>query len=763
MDPKRTNHALALPPAASAEPPILPSGAGLYGMLAFAGDGGGPPGLTSAPTLSGLTQAVRRRWLLAIGTAALAALLAVAAVFICLPPRYIVEARFNVMAASDTRPFDPGQDVHAEFALFKEYEKALIHAPMVLAAALNEKVATGREVRDLPIVRAQGNDILDWMDKSLKADFKVAPEIMSAFLSGEDPEGLADLLNAIGSAFVKENDEKEKVRRKERVEQYRESLKRKEQELSGLRGKLIAKNVPEEIKDGNARKLKFEQAQDNLRLCRLQLQNSELHRLDNDHDLADWQARLKGIDKHPAPPDQVDEFLRSDSKSKLIQDAIDAVDAKILEIDRTGADKAVIGSLIAKEQATRATLQEKLEHRKKTCLPEVEARYRAKLKADLTDKIDTAERKRASYAVQITTLQKQVESHSGLVAALDPSVANDPPDVAHLKDEIRTLEKSCDHIRHTIDLLGAESAMSRVSFQVRASPPTDRDYTRQLKLAGAGGVSALMLALFGVALVEFRTRRISMSEEVSRGLGLQVVGSLPAVRAVRAARAAQTPAKQTAPAVDGIGQAQLQEAVDGVRTMLLHAARSEPLRVIMVTSATGGEGKTSVATQLAASLARAWRKTLLIDGDLRSPAAHRVFDLPRDPGLCEVLRNEVSVEDAIRPAPVSRLWVLPAGQWDAHAIQALAQDEVHALFEQLKGQYDFIIVDSSPVLPVADALLLAQHVDGVLFSILRDVSRVPEVFAAQQRLAPLGVRTLGAVAIGMTSELSKRAYQYAAS
>jgi len=66
------------------------------------------------------------------------------------------------------------------------------------------------------------------------------------------------------------------------------------------------------------------------------------------------------------------------------------------------------------------------------------------------------------------------------------------------------------------------------------------------------------------------------------------------------------------------------------------------------------------------------------------------------------------------------------------------------------------------VLPVADALLLGQHVDGVLFSILRDVSRAPEVYAAHQRLAALGARTLGAVVIGMSSDLSSRAYQYAA-
>jgi succinoglycan biosynthesis transport protein ExoP len=119
------------------------------------------------------------------------------------------------------------------------------------------------------------------------------------------------------------------------------------------------------------------------------------------------------------------------------------------------------------------------------------------------------------------------------------------------------------------------------------------------------------------------------------------------------------------------------------------------------------------------------------------------------------------VNDAVKPTSLGRLWLMPAGHFDSHALQALAQDNMRALFEQLKQQYDFIIVDSCPVLPVADALLLGQHVDGVIFTILRDVSRVPAVYAAQQKMNNLGIRTLGAVMIGAKSELGSPGYAYA--
>src|SRR5581483_11582643 len=245
-------------------------------------------------------------------------------------------------------------------------------------------------------------------------------------------------------------------------------------------------------------------------------------------------------------------------------------------------------------------------------------------------------------------------------------------------------------------------------------------------------------------------------DQVSAGLGIHVVGTLPDLP-TRARKAIA----QKAPTPDPEWQNQLNEAVDGLRTMLLHSARSDDLHVVMVTSAVGGEGKTSLASQLASSLARAWRKTLLIDADMRRPAAHKLFSLPLEPGLSEVLRGEVNVTDAIQPTPVSRLWFLSAGNGDSHALQALAQDSVRGLFDQLKKQYDFIIIDSCPVLPVADALLLGQHVDGVLFSILRDVSRAPTVYAAQQRMSSLGIRTLGAVVLGAKNELGKLAYSYA--
>jgi Mrp family chromosome partitioning ATPase len=103
---------------------------------------------------------------------------------------------------------------------------------------------------------------------------------------------------------------------------------------------------------------------------------------------------------------------------------------------------------------------------------------------------------------------------------------------------------------------------------------------------------------------------------------------------------------------------------------------------------------------------------------------------------------------------------MPAGQCSLPTLQALAQDDPQPIFDQLRQRYDFIIVDSSPVLPVADSLLLGQYADALLFSILNNVSRLPKVYAAYQRLAMLGIRMLGAVMSGASNDVYGSDYHH---
>jgi capsular exopolysaccharide synthesis family protein len=207
----------------------------------------------------------------------------------------------------------------------------------------------------------------------------------------------------------------------------------------------------------------------------------------------------------------------------------------------------------------------------------------------------------------------------------------------------------------------------------------------------------------------------------------------------------------------GLGDADIEghtvvESIDAIRTLLLHDAASQGTRVVMVTSAVEGEGKTTLAAHLASSLARAGRKTLLVDADLRQPALHQLFELPLQPGFSEVLLGEVEVVDSVQATTLDGLSVITAGQWDREVILSLARDGVEGIFERLREEFDFIIVDSHPVLPATDSLLVGQQADAVLLSVMRQLSQMPRVYGAAQRLTALKIRVLGAVVNGADVE-----------
>jgi capsular exopolysaccharide synthesis family protein len=158
-----------------------------------------------------------------------------------------------------------------------------------------------------------------------------------------------------------------------------------------------------------------------------------------------------------------------------------------------------------------------------------------------------------------------------------------------------------------------------------------------------------------------------------------------------------------------------------------------------------GEAKTTFACQLANSLARAHRRTVIVDLDLRCPSVHEAFHEPLEAGVCELLRGEESLENVLRETDQVGLWRILAGRCNREALSALSKNGAEAMLSELREEFDFVIVDSSPVLAVVDSLLVAQWVDGVILKALRDVSRTPQLYEAEERLRQVGANVVGSV------------------
>jgi len=348
----------------------------------------------------------------------------------------------------------------------------------------------------------------------------------------------------------------------------------------------------------------------------------------------------------------------------------------------------------------------------------------------------------------LNELERELKGDVGLVTQGTQQIGAQALEMESIQDEIKHADDMARLIGGELEALKIElGAPDRVRLIEEAKAPRTREKSRKIQVAGMGAGGAFAAIVLLISFWEFRARRIDSQDDVTHGLGIRVVGTMPAIPgSTRGALSKKTNGSRRLP-----WERQLIESVDTARILMFQAAHAESYRLVLVTSAVGGEGKTSLSSMLATSMARSGRRTLLIDGDFRRPMVHHLFDQPPGPGFCDLIRDESGIDDVIRPTGVTNLWILPVGNHDEHTMLLLSQPRTRALFDRLREQFEFVVVDSAPVLPVADTLLLSLHVDAALFSVLRGVSQFPKINAAYERITALGIPILGAVVSGAQS------------
>ena len=172
-------------------------------------------------------------------------------------------------------------------------------------------------------------------------------------------------------------------------------------------------------------------------------------------------------------------------------------------------------------------------------------------------------------------------------------------------------------------------------------------------------------------------------------------------------------------------------------------------RCVLITSAIGGEGKTTLAAQLAARCGNAGMSTILIDSDFRRAALCPLLDVPEGPGLSDVLKDEAAIDEVAIPVQGGTFYLLPAGTPVQDTGRLLQSPKFGELINKLRQLYDLIIIDSPPVLPVPDALILGRWADGAVIAVRYDISRFPQVERARRQLDNAGITVLGTVINGM--------------
>lgn len=183
-----------------------------------------------------------------------------------------------------------------------------------------------------------------------------------------------------------------------------------------------------------------------------------------------------------------------------------------------------------------------------------------------------------------------------------------------------------------------------------------------------------------------------------------------------------------------------------LRTNLQYVSLDRPLKSLMITSAGPGEGKTSICSNLAVSLAEAGKRTIVVGADLRAPTLHRALGCPNTAGLTTVLAGQAKLEDVIQETPIEGLRLVPAGPIPPNPAELIGSAAMEAVVREIGESCDIALYDTTPVLAVADALLLSRAMDGVLLVV--SIKNTPREVVAQakEQLEQVQARIVGVVA-----------------
>jgi capsular exopolysaccharide synthesis family protein len=259
--------------------------------------------------------------------------------------------------------------------------------------------------------------------------------------------------------------------------------------------------------------------------------------------------------------------------------------------------------------------------------------------------------------------------------------------------------------------------------------------------------------LFGCALTVFlheMDMRVETPSDVIARARLRILGTTPRFKDLDRARVKPRHFADDCRAIRvNLGLAEGAECPEGERG-----------RAIVMASPQGRDGKTTLAINLATSMALAGRRVLLIDGDLRKPEIGRYLKIDNAVGLAALLGGECSLDDAIKHTPLGTLHVLPASRDGRKQSELLVSRRLSALLAELRMRYDEIIIDTPAVLAMPDAKLWACLSDGVILVARSSRTAVKDLVEAKTRIEQAGARILGAVLTGVRMRDSYEKYSH---
>jgi capsular exopolysaccharide synthesis family protein len=371
-----------------------------------------------------------------------------------------------------------------------------------------------------------------------------------------------------------------------------------------------------------------------------------------------------------------------------------------------------------------------------------------KMKAALSER-DEANRALESHVESVMdSIRNQQNVLQGQAQAVAAAVSNTKADVQSVsrkESKYRALMQEVETNRELYSLFYKRISETKEAGNLAATnarviepaePPLTSSRPKKALIVSLAFLAALSFGVVVVVLGELLHATIRNSADVEQKIGLPLLGLLPRVKRSRAF-------KHVGREYENNVDPKYGEAIRTLRTAVGLSNLEAGHKVILVTSSCGDEGKTSVACNLALAFSQLER-VLLIDGDLRHASVATEFQLgDEQPGLAELCQGTAEVDACIVRA--GKLDIIAGGLTPVSPQELLSSPRMQELMKKFKSTYDRIIVDTSPVLPVSDALLLANRADALVYVIKADSTEVGQVRAGLQLIRRTPVAVLGVI------------------
>lgn len=694
-------------------------------------------------TFWSILDAFRRRWIPAVAVAVPAALLVAGVLWQLIPAQYETSALLkvsqfqqNVVGTSERR---------AEFINYRNTQINFIQSRPILTSAMRvDGIKESRLMKDIQYP-------VEYLESELSVESDYSEEFIRISLEGEFPEDIAAVVNAVKDVYL---DEVVYNERNERIQQLR-TMEQKFGELDQTVEKNLDRidRLAKELGTGDSKIAITKQQLIQRTLSELQ---SDLRKYDGE--IREEEALRQYMLERGISPEQMRDHLPQIGLQGLRSGRPNALPLASASDDRGDDAKKRLSSMRRKIQEFEQNIRNK-RHPDLLRMKAQEKQLAQAVKGLGTGVANVPGRPSLSmnnYEWLLKQKEKLIddikaaEENFELMGERVVEMEREQKNIAHLVSTRDNLAQEIENRKIEID------APQRITVVQEANVPEKRNIKKRVQMATVGGLGALMMVLAGFTMFEWFSHRVGSTSDIANAVNLRLVGTIPSPDKGGLLGLGIFAGKVD---YDEWNRAVI-ESMDVVRTYLMRHVDPSRSASILVTSASANEGKTTVSCQLAASLARSGKRVAIVDCDFRRPSAHLMMDGREGPGICEYLRGEVSLPDICQETQASGLTFIPAGQVDQDVLQKLTVDGGRGIIDTLKAQFDFVIIDTSPLLFVAEPSMLAQNADIVLLSTRKDYSRIPYVAQSRDSLRSLQVPLLGAVMVGSDSDFQRSSYGY---